>query len=164
VRSNLEALASAYAVRWQWARQTLRPVNSGESSQLSDKELDQLIQRIENAGDALRVSLTAAFDKTPYDQTTSESRMNDAVGRFKTATNQMRNHFDVRLLVVGDVERLIGQATPLERFMRNNTLTERAQSDWSALRAELSTLASAYSIDPFWGSNRSGSNAVTKCN
>ena len=122
-----------------------------QSYPLSDTELDRLIQRIEKGGDAFRSSLTDAFDLTPYDRTRSEGSMNDAVRRFKSATNQLRNHFDTGQLVDGDIGRLIGHASPLERFMRNNQLTGRAQSDWSTLRGELTALARAFHVDTFWG-------------
>lgn len=161
VRTNLNVLANAYGMTWLWNRQTLPPGSSKRSNSLSDTELDQLIRQIESGGDALRSSLTDAFDLSPYDRTRSEGSMNDAVRLFKNATNQLRNHFDTRQLVDGDVEHLIGQATPLERFMRNNQLTDRAQSDWSTLRRELTALASAYNVDTFWGniiSSQTGDN------
>jgi hypothetical protein len=135
-------------------------LRSKQSHPLSDRELDQLIRRIENGGDALRVSLTDAFDLTPYDRTRSEGGMNDALRHFKSATDQMRDHFDTRQLVDGDIERLIGHATPLERFMRNNQLTDRAQSDWSTLRGEVTTLARAYNVNMFWRNIISSQTAV----
>jgi hypothetical protein len=149
---------------WQWNRQTPSPAGLSQSNLLSDRELDQLIRRIENGGDALRSSLTDAFDQTRYDPTRSEGSMNDALGRFKNATNQLRNRFDTRQLVVGDVERLLGQATPIERFMRNNQFTNRAQSEWSTLRVELSALASTYNVAPNWGNitSQTGSNGTNR--
>jgi hypothetical protein len=152
VRTDLTALANAYGLTGQWNRQTLPPVSLRQSYPLSDKELDHLIQRIEKGGDALRSSLTAAFDQTRYDPTRSEGSMNDAIRRLKNGTNQLRNHFDASQLVADDVERLIGQATPLEKFMRKNQVTDRAQNDWSTLRRELTALAHAYSVDTFWRS------------
>ena len=152
VRSNLEELASAYAVNWQWNQQTVPPVSTSRSYRLSERDLDQLIQRIGTGGDTFRSSLTEAFDRTPYDQTRSEGRMNDTVLGFKNATDQLRNHFDARQLVASDVERVLSQATPIDAYMRNNQLTDRAQNDWSALRGDLEGLASAYNITPNWGS------------
>jgi hypothetical protein len=155
VRTNLDVLANAYGLTGQWNRETLLPINLRQSYFLSEGEIDQLIARIENAGDVLRTSLTDAFDKTRYDPTKTEGNMNDAVRLFKSATEKLRNHFDSRQLVAGDVERLIGQATLLEKFMSSNQVTERAQSDWSTLRGELMALAHAYSVDTFWGSTPS---------
>jgi hypothetical protein len=155
VRTELKALATAYGVSWQWNRQSLPPVSSGQSYRLSDTILDQLIQRIENGGDALRSSLTDGFDRTPYDRTRSEGSMNDAVRSFKKATDQLRIQFDIGQLVVGDVERLMSRATPLERFMRSNQVTDRVRSDWSTLRGNLTILANAYNVDTSWGNTTS---------
>ncbi|HKZ77017.1 MAG TPA: YMGG-like glycine zipper-containing protein [Pyrinomonadaceae bacterium] len=153
VGTDLNALANAYGISWRWNQQTLPPVSTSQSYRLSDRELDQLIRRIETGGDTFRSSLTDAFDRSPYDQTRSEGSMNDAVRSFKKATDQLRNHFDIKQLVAGDVEGLIGQATPLERFMRNNQVTDRAQSDWSTLRGDLNTLASAFNFSSDWQNN-----------
>lgn len=146
VRSNLEALASAYAINWQWNP----PLSTGPSYRLSDGDRDQLIRRIEAGGDRFRLSLTDAFARSRYDRTRSEGNMNDVVGRFKSATNQLRNRFDARQSVVGDVEHLLDQATPIEAYMRSNNLTERVQSDWSTLRGDLNTLAGAYNLSQNW--------------
>ena len=76
--------------------------------------------------------------------------MNEALRGFKKATDQVRIRFDARQLVSDDVERLLDQAQPLETFMRDNTLTDRAKSDWSTLRTNLNLLAKAYNISPSW--------------
>jgi YmgG-like glycine-zipper protein len=149
VRTDLSALANAYGVTWQLNQQAV----SGSSShpyQLSDNELHQLIRKIETDGYAYRSSLTDAFDRSGYDQTRSEARVNDSVRDFKQATDQLRNRFDVRQLVVSDIENLLEHAAPIETFMQNNRLTERAQSDWSTLRGDLNALASAYNVSATW--------------
>ena len=77
--------------------------------------------------------------------------MNDAVGSFKKATNQLRDRFDAGQLVAADVERILAQATPIDIYMRNNKLTDSAQNAWSSLRGDLEGLASAFAIAPTWG-------------
>lgn len=146
VRTDLNALANAYGVSWQWSRQALPPVNSNRSSRLSDSELNQLIQRIETGEDTFRSSLTDAFGQGRYDQTTSEGNMNDAVRGLRNATDQLRNQFDARQPVADYVERVLARATPIDTYMRNNRLTNRAQNDWSTLRGDLNTLAGAYNL------------------
>ena len=76
--------------------------------------------------------------------------MNEALRGFKKATDQVRIRFDARQLVSDDVQRLLDQAQPLEKFMRDNPLTDRARSDWSTLRTNLNLLAKAYNISPSW--------------
>lgn len=146
VRTDLNALASAYGVNWQWNQQPLPPINSSRSSRLSDSQLNQLIQRIETGGDRFQSSLTDAFNRSRYDQTRSEGNMNDAVRDFRNATAQLRNQFDSRQPVADYVERVLARATPIDTFMHNNQLTNQAQSDWSTLHGDLNTLAGSFNL------------------
>src|ERR1041385_2332466 len=134
VRTDLNTLASAYGVTWQWNQLTPMKVDANGSFRLSESELNQLIQRVENGGDTFRVSLTNAFFQRPYDQTRSDGIMNDALRGFKKATDQLRIRFDGRQLVTDDIRRLLDQATALDNFIRDTPLTDRAKSDWSILR------------------------------
>ncbi|HEU4833015.1 MAG TPA: hypothetical protein VFS90_01320, partial [Pyrinomonadaceae bacterium] len=151
MRTDLNMLANAYDVSWQWNQVTPMKVDANGSFRLSESELNQLIQRVENGGDTFRASLTESFFQRPYDRTRSEGNMNDALRGFKKATDQVRIRFDARQLVTDDVRRLLDQATPLDNFMRDNSLTDRVKSDWSTLRGDLSVLASAYDVAPSWG-------------
>jgi hypothetical protein len=164
VRTDLNTLASAYGVSWQWNQLTPMKVDSNRSFRLSESELTLLIQQIENGGDNFRVSLTDAFFRRPYDRTRSEGNMNDALRGFKKATDQVRIRFDARQLVSDDVQRLLDQAQPLEKFMRDNPLTDRARNDWSTLRTNLNLLANAYNISPTWINNPSSQTAYKDAN
>jgi hypothetical protein len=144
VRTDLNTLATVYAVNWEWNPLTPMKVDANGSFRLSDSKLNQLIEEIENGGDRFRVSLTDAFFQQPYDRTRSEGKMNDALRGFKKAADQVRIRFDARELISDDVKHLLDQAEPLDNFMRDNKLTERTRSDWSTLRANLSILANAY--------------------
>jgi len=150
VRTDLNALANAYSISWQWNRPTLPPVNSSRSSRLPDSELYQLIRRIETGSDTFRSSITDAFSRSRYDQTTGESNMNNAVSDFTNATVQLRYQFDTRQPTADYVARVLGRATPIDTYMHNNRLTTRAQNDWSTLRGDLNTLAGAFNILANW--------------
>ena len=154
VRTDLNGLATAYGVTWQWHQPASLPITSNRS-RLSDSELNQLIKRIDTGGDAFRSSLTEAFGQTQYDQTRSEGNMNDAVRGFKNATQQLRNQFDARQPVASHVERVFLRAVPIDTYMRNNSLTNRAQNDWTTVRRDLNRLADAYSISADWTSDAS---------
>jgi hypothetical protein len=150
VRNNLNALANAYGLSWQWNQQTLPPSNSGRSSRLSNVELNQLIRRIETGGDAFSSSLTDAFDSNRYNQTRNQGNLRVAVADLKNATDQLRNQFDARQSLVDYVTPLLARATPIDSYMRNNRLTTRAQNDWSTLRTDLNTLAGAFNVAVNW--------------
>ncbi len=150
VRTDLNALANAYGVSWQWNQETLPPVILSRSSRLSDTELNQLIRRIESGGDRFRSSLTEAFDRNRYNQTRNEGNMTVAVGDLKNATDQLRNQFDARQPVHEYVERVLARATPIDTYLRNNRLTTQAQTDWASLRTDLNALAGAYNLSTNW--------------
>ena len=153
VRRELDSLASTYGVSWQWNELTSRTIDENGSRRLSESELNHLIQQIESGGDKFRLSVTDAFFLRPYDRTRSEGKLNDALRGFKRATNQIRSRFDARQLMTSDVRSLLEQATPLDNFMRDNSLTDRAKSDWATLRAGLSELGNAYDVAPSWERN-----------
>src|ERR1043165_9735534 len=113
VRTDLNALASAYGISWQWNQPTPQPMTSGRSSALSESDLNQLIRRITADGDTFRSSLTAAFDRNSYNQPQSERNMLVAVGYFREATDQLRNQFDLNQPLAGYVAPLLTRATPI---------------------------------------------------
>ena len=155
VQRDLTTLASAYGVSWQWNRVTPMKVDSNRSFRLSETELDQLVLQIENGGDKFRVSLTDAFFQRPYDRTRSEGDMNDALRKFKKATDQVRIRFDSKQLVSDDIQRLLDLAQPIDKFVRDQQLSDLARNDWSALRTNLNLVANAYNISPGWINNPS---------
>jgi len=150
VRNNLNTLANAYGVSWQWNRPMLPPVSSSQLSRLSDSELNQLIQRVETGRNTFASSLTAAFDRNRYSQTGSERNMLVAVGDLKNATDQLRNQFDARQPLADYVARVLARATPIDTYMSHNRLTTQAQTDWGTLRADLNTLAGALNVAATW--------------
>jgi len=150
IRTDLNALANANGVSWQWERKAFPAVISNQSYPVPARDLDQLIRRIENGGNTFSLSIADAFDQSRYDPTGSEGKMNAALAGFKKATDQLRISFDSGRSVIGDVDRLLGQSISIEIFMSDKRLTDRAQSDWSQLRRDLNILASAYNITPNW--------------
>lgn len=150
VRTDLNALATAYGITWEWNRQTQAQGNPSQSYRMRDAELNQLIQRIETGGNTFQASLNNAFSRSRYDQNNSNANVNDDVREFKNATAQLRNQHNTRQPVADDVERVLALARPIDTFMRSNQLTNRAQTDWSTLKNELNTLASAFNVSANW--------------
>jgi hypothetical protein len=150
VRTDLKALANVYGVTWHWSRQVPSPTNSSGSLQLSDSDINQLIQRIETGGDAFRTSLTAAFDDTGYDQTIRERTINDALRSLKRETNQLRIQFDNRQQIVSNVELVIARAIPIDTYLRTNLLTRQVQNDWSTLWTDINKLGGAFNLSANW--------------
>jgi hypothetical protein len=158
LRADLDALARAYNVTWDWTRQTGSTYGSsgnvsmpsGVAYRISDRQLDAVIRRVENGADRFRTSMGNSLDRSRYDGTRAEDNINQFIRDFETATDTLRSRFNARTSVASDVENVLRQATYIDDFMTRQTLSMRAENDWTTLRGNLNQLASAYSVAWNW--------------
>lgn len=159
LRSDLDALARAYNVSWDWTQQSSStygtggygyPSSQGQPYRIGDRQLDALLTRIANESDRFRADLGNSFDRSRYNNTRAEDNINQFVSDFADATAQLRSRFDARRSVSSDVENVLRQATYIDDFMRRNNLSYRTENDWTTLKGDLNQLASAYNVAWTW--------------
>ncbi|MFL6254356.1 MAG: YMGG-like glycine zipper-containing protein [Pyrinomonadaceae bacterium] len=163
LRADLDALARVYNVTWDWTRQTGATygndgygrgndgrTQTGAAYRISDRQLDAIIRRIETGADRYRADMGNALDRSTYNGTRAEDNINQFVRDFETATDQLRSRFNAKTSVASDVENVLRQATYIDDFMNRQTLSMRAENDWTTLRGDLNQLASAYSVAWNW--------------
>ncbi len=158
VRTDLDGLARAYNVTWNWDQTATTPTTpgygmpqtSGRPYRMTDQQVDVLIRRIETRADRFRQSLSMGLDRSTYDGTRAEDNINQFVQSFEASTDQLRSRFDARRSVASDVENVLRQATYIDDFMNRHTLTRRAENDWSLLKGDLNELASVYTVAWNW--------------
>lgn len=119
----------------------------------TDRQVGLIIANVEQRSIAFRGSLDAALDRGRLDGTDREDDINRSVSDFTDATDALRERFDNRRAVAADVENVLNRASAIDNFVRRQRLTPRAQSDWSALRASLDNLATAYNVSWGWQNN-----------
>ncbi len=171
LRADLDALARVYNVTWDWTQTgsaygTPGYGNNGNGNvdrgygnqtgvayRMNDRQLDALIRRIENGSDRYRTDMGNALDRSTYNGTRAEDNINQFVRDFATATDQLRSRFSARTSASADVENVLRQATYIDDFMRRNTLSVRAENDWTTLKGDLNQLATAYSVAWNWDVN-----------
>ena len=113
---------------------------------VSDRQVDQLLRRIEKRADAFESSLDASLDRSRLNGTAREDEIEAAMSDFEHATDRLREHFNDRRSVSADVQDVLSRADSLEALTSNLKLTTRASRDWQALRRDLTTLASYYNV------------------
>lgn len=163
LRADLDALARVYNVTWDWTRQTGATygndgygnngpgrTQTGAAYRISDRQLDAIIRRVETGADRFRTSIGTALDRSRYDGTRAEDNINQFIRDFETATDTLRSRFDARTSVASDVQNVLRQATYIDDFMNRQTLSARAENDWTTLRGDLNQLSSAYSVAWNW--------------
>ena len=150
LRSDLDRLAEAYNVTWGWSGYSPAPVVSDIPYRLSDKDVEQIIHRIESQSDKFRSSLDSALDKSRFNGTRREDDINAFVKDFYKETKRLHDHFDNHKSTGADVQSVLDRAAAIDQFMRRNRLSRKAQDDWSTLRMNLDELARAYNVTWRW--------------
>jgi hypothetical protein len=157
LRASLDDLARAYNVAWRWegvAVLTPSTVATGTAVglpyRLSDKEIERILHRIENQSGKFRGSLDSALDRSRLNDTDREDNINSFIKEFDQEVKRLHDRFDDRKSVAADVQSVLDHAARIDNFMRRRGLGERAEREWSALRANLDQLAEAYSVSWRW--------------
>lgn len=123
----------------------------GEPYRLNDKQVERILHSIEQQSDRFRSSLDSALDKSRFNGTNREDDINSFVKDFYKQTKNLRDRFNSHKSTSPDVQSVLDGAARIDGFMRRYPLTARAQEDWTALKANLDELASAYNVSWRWG-------------
>ena len=152
LRADLELLANAYNISWQWGREWRTPPFVELPYRISDKQVEEIIHRIESQSDVFRKSLDRALDKSRLDGTRREDDINSFVKEFYKETKRLHDQFDSHKSTASDVQTVLDRAAQIDQFMRRNRLRndQDARRDWATLRGYLEELARVYSVNWRW--------------
>lgn len=164
VKTSLDELAAAYNVGWRWFEDPATlgrppatggyptaPVVSDVPYRVTDREVEQIINRIEKQSDKFRSALDAALDKSRLDGTRREDDINAFIKDFYKETKALRDHFDQHKSTGADVQSVLERASRIDEFMRRARLKKNAEKEWSSLKANLDELARVYNVSWRWG-------------
>jgi len=151
LRADLEQLAAAYSVSWRWGGDWSTRDVVNQPYRISDREVEEIIHRIEHQSDQFRKSLDSALDKSRFNGSRQEDDINAFVKDFYKETKQLHDNFDHHRSTTNDVQTVLDRASQIDQFMRRNRLKSNAQKDWSLLRTNLDELAQVYNVTWRWG-------------
>jgi archaellum component FlaC len=152
LRTDLELLANAYNIQWQWSGEFRTPPLVELPFRVDDKQVEELIHRIEAQSDVFRKSLDSALDQSRLDGTRREDDINSFIKEFYNETKRLHDHFDAHKSTASDVQTVLNRAAQIDQFMRRNRLQRdrEAQREWLELRAQLDELARLYNVSWRW--------------
>src|SRR5688500_2139684 len=78
---------------------------------MNDRQVGELIRALEGNADRFRNSLDASLDRSRTDGTRAEDDINAFVRDFDYSVEHLRNRFDSRQSVVGDLESVLQKAS-----------------------------------------------------
>ena len=128
---------------------------------VTDSQVQYLLNRIEQRTDTYKRTMNTALDRSVLQNSDTEDMVMNYITEFENATDALKQKFDVRESVSNDVEDVLNRATFINAFMQRNRLTPAAQSQWTAVRTDLNTLATYYSMRWAW-TNPTTTTVMTK--
>lgn len=149
LQASLDDLAHAYSVSWRWDGSGLVGNTPDLAYRLTDKEIEQLLHRIEQQATKFRNSLDTALDRSRLDGTRREDDINAFIKEFDQEVKRLHDRFDERKSVAADVQTVLDRSDRINDFMRRHRLTDSAQNEWLTLKTNLDELAQAYGVS--WG-------------
>lgn len=133
------------------ASQRRRGRNNQQVYRVNEREVKNLVKRIENGADRFKRSLDRALDRSRLDGTNREDNINQYVRDFEEATNRLRDRVnDNNRAEANDAQEVLNRAQVIDGFMRRQRLDSRAENDWTRLRGDLDSLARLYRINSRW--------------
>ena len=144
LRGHLDQLAAAYNVAWGWDGVSNAPERATE------KDVKNLLARLEKDADRFRSSLDAALDKSRFDGSKTEDNINQFNKDFEKATDRLKERYGDNQAAAGIVREILGHGALINSFVFRNITNAKAREDWLALRADLDELARAYNVGWQW--------------
>jgi YMGG-like Gly-zipper len=148
LRGDLDQLARVYGVTESWT------FSGNTTARVDDKEVEQLLKRIEQGADQFRKSLDKALDDSAIDDSTAEDNINHFVTEFAESTDHLSDHFGRNQVITNDIEDVLRRGVSIDGFMQRHRLDEQAENDWVTLRRDLDNLARAYHVAWNWSDPR----------
>lgn len=143
-------------------------VQAQRNYRVSERQIEQLLTRIEARSNAFRNSFADSLSST-RNNNIRRSAATDASNQFVNAANRLPERFRSNNLNTGDVQDLLNRANQLNSATRGLWLSSSAQNDWRMLRSDLATLANYYNLrwnevgvnNTYYTPQRRGSNWLT---
>ncbi|MEZ5425225.1 MAG: hypothetical protein R2747_03065 [Pyrinomonadaceae bacterium] len=145
--SDLNTLSRYYGVTSDWRS---APATINTPYRVSDDQVETTLKSIELKTDQFKRSLDRALDRSRINGTTTEDSVNQYVGEFETATDNLKRKFEMKKSVAEDVQEILNKAYYIDNFMKNNRLRMRAENDWTGLKSDLDVLAGYYNVSWNW--------------
>lgn len=164
LKANLDELATAYSVSWRWYDYSpgYPPVSGGGAYpvgvtvgevpyRVTDREVEQILHRIESQSDRFKSALDSALDKSRFNGTREEDDINRFVKEFYEQTKSLHEHFDKHKSTSADVQSVLDRASSIDSFMRRNRLKKKnVDKEWLSLKGNLDELARIYNVSWQW--------------
>jgi tetrahydromethanopterin S-methyltransferase subunit B/DNA-directed RNA polymerase subunit L len=159
LRTELNALATVYGLpavgaasyRFVPAQTTIPARRIKVIRSVSQQQVEQLFERIEERTDTFSTQLNKSLDRSRLDGSRAEDNIAERVSELENATDELRREFDhndTRGENRPEAEKILTTATSVDRLMKRRNFGGQTESTWATLRTELNVLAKLYGLQP----------------
>jgi hypothetical protein len=140
LRTDLGELAKGFNITWEQGHAL--------GARVGEADIKNLLQHIEDAADKYKLTLDAAMDSSPLNNTNAEDEINAVNADFRKATRHLE---DVRKddSAPEAAKEVLVRAKRIDAFLTKHSakLTPEVASSWAAVRTDLERLARLYGIN-----------------
>lgn len=147
LRSDLDRLAAAYNMNWQWTTGT---PGTSDGYPTNDLQLRQLVQRIETRSSNFSRNLRQDLNRRGFNDRYSLDQVRSELSQFESAVVQLRNRVNSRQLSSAEVRNLLQEAAFLNNYVAAEQLSSQTENNWNLLRQDLDQVASAFNLSWNW--------------
>ncbi len=143
----LPVLASAQGTYDQWGRRRDRDYGRDSYGRYDQRSLRDVARRISDRSRAFQSHLDDALDRSRYDDTRREDRINDMAREFRNTANDFKNEIgDGRNFnrASNEAQRLLQIGARIDNVVSRLRLDSRSYSEWMQIRQDLRVIADAY--------------------
>lgn len=181
LKTDLDTLARYYGVSYNWNAAINNNNNTAvytKPYRVADNNIQVLLSRLESSTDTFKREMDKAVDRSALDDTNKEDMVMSYITEFENSTDRLKQKFDAKKSVSGDVEDVLRRAAAINMFIERNNLDDRANRAnrnnrrnkwsnsigiWSNIKTDLNTLAGYYNVSSNWENmpiNNNNSNAM----
>ncbi len=148
LRSDLDRLALAYNMNWQWSTGSNTGSNTG--SYPNEPQLRQLTQRIDTRTSNFSRQLRLNLNRRGYSGRYSADQVLSELSQFESAVMRFRNRVNSRQASAADAQTVLQEAAFLQNFVTTEQLSNATENQWNLLRQDLDQLASTFNVSWNW--------------
>jgi hypothetical protein len=125
-------------------------VQAQQARRTNDRQVRQLLARIETRSDLFKQNLEEALTRVRYSGAGDRDDITQMVSDFENSVDRLKTNFNSRTETRRDVEDVLNRASSINSFLNRVRLETRVTQNWATLRTDLSELARLYNVSWNW--------------
>lgn len=120
------------------------PAAAQTSERASDKEIKELIQKVDEGRDKFEGNLDGRFKGSTLKTPRGDVKVSGALQDYQDSTQKLMNRFTPEYAANSEVATVLTQSMAIDRFMQGQPTSMKGRAEWNTQLAFIKRLADAY--------------------